>query len=132
MKTTTVFSSFCIVTALGMTAQADTSCRVIEYPDHYEAVCNGDEKVVPSISSPLVIPATPSKSKKSGAKPEVRKIITYRLNRPIKTGWNDKLAIRMKLIKEEQEKQRQEAETAPPEPEQREDTISDSSDMNPM
>ena len=32
-------------------AFATTDCRVIEYPDHYEAVCTGDEKYDPGYAS---------------------------------------------------------------------------------
>jgi hypothetical protein len=36
---------------------ARTDCRVVEFPDHSEAVCVGDEKAVPAPVSPSVTPA---------------------------------------------------------------------------
>jgi hypothetical protein len=33
---------------LPCTTFASTDCRVVEYPDHYEAICNGDSEKTPA------------------------------------------------------------------------------------
>lgn len=118
----------CLVIVSGTATQATTNCRVVEYPDHVEAVCDGNEQPVPATSTPSAAAtpkatttpnvtaapksATPNPSlsqKKAAAKPEsLKRLLDYRLNRPTKTGWSEKLALRMKLIKEGQQKQRDE------------------------
>jgi hypothetical protein len=51
-----------ILIALGMLALpcmafAATDCRVIEYQDHYEAICTGDEKTGPVVNQSTKEPA---------------------------------------------------------------------------
>jgi hypothetical protein len=36
-----------------------TDCRVVEFPDHYEAVCTGDAPQTPASSASLASPASP-------------------------------------------------------------------------
>jgi len=134
MKYSILSLAMCLVIASGTTTQAATNCRVVEYPDHVEAVCDGNEQSVPATSTPnaaatpnaTVTPkatatpkaasSTPSLSQKNAAakSESLKRLLDYRLKRPTKTGWNEKLALRMKLIKEGQQNQRDEAkETAP-------------------
>jgi hypothetical protein len=37
-----------VMVLLPCTAFAGTDCRVVEYPDHYEAICVGDSEKTPS------------------------------------------------------------------------------------
>ncbi|GEM_PF-3996013 len=38
------------------TVLAATECNYVEFPDHFEAVCAGDEKFAPSTPSPASVP----------------------------------------------------------------------------
>jgi hypothetical protein len=122
MKYSVLSLTMCLVIASGITTQAVTNCRVVEYPDHVEAICDGNEQSVPAASTPsatstpgavttpnaTAVPnaASPNPSlskKKTAVKSEsLKRLLDYRLKRPTKTGWNEKLALRMKLIKEGQ------------------------------
>jgi hypothetical protein len=37
-----------VMVLLPCAAFAGTNCRVVEYPDHYEAICDGDAEKTPS------------------------------------------------------------------------------------
>lgn len=49
----------------------------------------------------------------------MKRLLDYRLNRPMKAGWQERVAMRMKAINaEQQQTPRNDAEMAVPEPEQ--------------
>lgn len=141
-----VFSlTVCMVMVTGLTAGAATNCRVFEFPDHYEAVCDGNEIAVPASVVPGAASANssvPEKKAATSAQPSIaekkvaaraesmKRLLDYRLNRPIKAGWKEKLAMRMRLIREGQQ-QRAEEERTVPEPDPMGVSVSDQPVMTP-
>ena len=63
-----------IVTLLGILwlpgfAFAATNCRVIEYPDHCEAVCIGDAKPTSDQNAPIAHPKAPGSAQETSTEP---------------------------------------------------------------
>ena len=55
---------------------AGTNCRVIEYPDHYEAVCVGDPRPVPAQTGVQAVRAVPVRANASGVGVPSRRVQT--------------------------------------------------------
>lgn len=70
-------------------AFADTGCTLVEYPDHYEAVCEGDAKYVPQ---------------DTGDSKPVTAIVVNGERRPPPSVMNDARAARRRLILEQRQK----------------------------
>jgi len=62
---------------------AKTNCRLVEFPDHYEAICEGDEKYIP---------------RETGYSKPVTVIVTNGERRPPAAVMEDAIAARRKLI----------------------------------
>jgi hypothetical protein len=58
MKTKTKSILACLMIVPGVTFAA-TNCRVVEFVDHYEAICEGDEKSLPTREFRSSAPAKP-------------------------------------------------------------------------
>ncbi|ABQ27219.1 hypothetical protein [Geotalea uraniireducens] len=98
---------------------AATDCRVVEYPDHYEAVCVGSEKYGPVQAKTAVQEKAPPQAQtpvqaqeaaqaQTAAKapsPAVQALIAYRERLPNKSLRDAAKASRMRLIQEERQKQ---------------------------
>lgn len=98
---------------------AATDCRVVEYPDHYEAVCVGSEKYGPVQAKTAVQEKAaaqaqaPAQSQEAAQaqtaakapSPAVQALIAYRERLPNKSLRDAAKASRMRLIQEERQKQ---------------------------
>ncbi|HEX9080363.1 MAG TPA: hypothetical protein VF795_12290 [Desulfuromonadaceae bacterium] len=87
-------------------ACAATDCRVVEYPDHYEAICMGDGNSGP-VSAPVAAPSQPSVSSPpvaapQGVVPSLPQV--HRQGRPPRTVTDAARTERNKMILEEQRK----------------------------
>jgi len=101
---------------------AATDCRIVEYPDHYEAVCIGSEKYGPVQAKTAVqekqaqtpVQAQEATQEQTAAQaqtaakapsPAVQALIAYRERLPNKSLRDAAKASRMRLIQEERQKQ---------------------------
>lgn len=99
---------------------AATDCRVVEYPDHYEAVCVGDEKNGPVQAKKTAVQektaaqtqtpvqahaATQTQTAEKPPPPAVQALIAHRERLPSKSLRDAAKASRMRLIQEERQKQ---------------------------
>lgn len=104
---------------------ATTDCRVVEYPDHYEAVCVGDEKSGPvqaktavkektaaqtqtPVQAPAAVQEKVAAQAQTAAKapsPAVQAIIAFRERLANKSLRDAAKASRMRLIQEERQKE---------------------------
>jgi hypothetical protein len=78
-----------IAAAVPCIANAGTDCKLVEYPDHYEAVCVGDEKYVPQ---------------ETGNSKPVTVVVTNGERRPPPAVMENEMAARRKLILELRQK----------------------------
>jgi hypothetical protein len=90
------------ITLLPCVAFGGTDCRTVEYPDHFEAVCNGEAGYVPPQSqvqdSPAaradyrpVSEAMATRSQRAGKLDNIRELGTHRYNPvPVASAMPDK------------------------------------------
>ena len=110
----------CLMLLLPPTLFAATECRVVELPDRYEAICEGNEKIMAGsyngdkkdsqrvteqasrVNSPKFQAAGDSLSEggRANAKsPAVERLIAFRHNKLQRTDVEAKKVIRMQMIK---------------------------------
>lgn len=91
---------------------AATDCRVIEYPDHYDAVCVGDEKpgpvqgqtAIPTQAPAAQAPSTKQVNTQVTAQTEAARVpVTIGQRRPDKALRDAARASRIRLMKEQRQ-----------------------------
>src|SRR6185369_8008075 len=90
MKADYLWIMFLVITSAPGFAYAKDDCRLVEYPDHYEAVCEGDAKYVPP-------------QQKEDAKQDIKPVTAVVVNgerRPPRAAMENAAAARRKLIRE--------------------------------
>ena len=110
----------CLLLLLPSTLFAATECRVVELPDRYEAICDGNEKILTGtfesdqrgrqrafdqtlrVTSPIVQQADASQADGVRTKTKsaaVEQLISYRHNKLQRSDVEAKKVIRMQMIK---------------------------------